>query len=338
MIGRAVEDALVQAGFAIALAQLAEQYLAGLGHQSWVGFDAPLRMARQLLRVELPQARRQSRPVRIGVAKDLGQEGRVDFFRACQHQVGLELRVGHTGTLAALGAVRRQFDQRVEARLQMGHRRIAQQALIGLDVTRPQRGQQRIVLTQPKALIPRRAVLGAVIQARQFADQFVEREELLISALRLFEGGQYGLHLRDLHAVADERQQQTGAPDHGQAQCQPISDARRAPAQAPAVRFRGVQHALPDRAHRPEVVIFAIRLTGQRQAEPQAAQRQVLPEDPEPRRQRLAPTGQAFDLQIPRQAQQEIMIRPRAHLRPAFVAQRFQQIFQRVFQDRRRQA
>ncbi|MNP01259.1 hypothetical protein D3C76_930640 [compost metagenome] len=195
-----------------------------------------------------------------------------------------------------------------------------------------------IVLVQAEALVPGRAVGGAVIQAPELAHQFVERLQLRVAWGRLLQRGQRGLHVGNLHAVADEGQEQAGAPDHGQAQRQPISYPRRAPAQAPAVGFRGVQHAVPDRTHRPEVIIFAHRLTGQRQAEPQPAQRQVLPEDPEPRRQRLAPTGQPFDLQIPRQTQQEIMIGPHAHLRPAFLAQRFQQIFQRVFQDRRRQA
>ncbi|MCY1408442.1 hypothetical protein D9M71_237620 [compost metagenome] len=193
VIGRAVEHGLVQAGFAIALAQLAEQHLPGLGHQLWIGFDAQLRMGSQLLGIKRPQGRRQPLPeswrvpgaLRFGVGQGLGEERRVGFFRPRQHQVSLELRVGRRRPPGALGAVRRQLDQRLEVGLEGGRRRVAQQALIGLDVTRPQRGQQRLVLVQAETLIPRGAVGGAVIQTREFAHQFVQRLQLRVARDRL---------------------------------------------------------------------------------------------------------------------------------------------------------
>ncbi|MNG00190.1 hypothetical protein D3C84_831180 [compost metagenome] len=106
-------------------------------------------MGRQLFGIELPQGGRQALPEarrnsvsqRLHCSEGLRQERRVGFFRARQHQVGLELGVGHTGTLATFGAIRRELDQRVELLLQSGRDRIAHQAIVGLDVTRPQGGQ-----------------------------------------------------------------------------------------------------------------------------------------------------------------------------------------------------
>ncbi|MNL87363.1 hypothetical protein D3C87_2164820 [compost metagenome] len=55
-MAHAVEHLAVQAGFGIALAQLAEQHLAGLGHQGRVSLDMPGWMGRQLLGIKLPEA------------------------------------------------------------------------------------------------------------------------------------------------------------------------------------------------------------------------------------------------------------------------------------------
>nr|WP_263596695.1 hypothetical protein [Pseudomonas fluorescens] len=53
---------MVQAGFGIALAQLAEQHLPGLGDQLRVSLDAPLGVRGQVLGIELPQAWHQALP------------------------------------------------------------------------------------------------------------------------------------------------------------------------------------------------------------------------------------------------------------------------------------
>ena len=65
--------------------------------------------------------------------------------------------------------------------LQAGHGRVAQQALVGLDVSGPEQLQEFCVLVQAEALVPGRAVGGAVIQAAEFADQLVEGEELFVT-------------------------------------------------------------------------------------------------------------------------------------------------------------
>ncbi|MNQ56284.1 hypothetical protein D3C85_704010 [compost metagenome] len=93
----------------------------------------------------------------------------------------------------------------------------------------------------------------------------------------------------DLHAVAEERQQQAGAPQQGHGQGHAINNARGAPAQAAAWLFWLAEHALPGRVHGPEVFFLVLRCIGQRQAEPQAAQLYILPGTAEPRGQCLAP-------------------------------------------------
>ncbi|MNR11968.1 hypothetical protein D3C85_1282940 [compost metagenome] len=97
MIGRVVEHSLVQAGFAVALAHLADQDLADLGDQLGIGVDAPVRVGGQLFGVELPQgwgqcvpeAWRESGVLRLGAHQGLGEKDRVGFLRARQHQIGL---------------------------------------------------------------------------------------------------------------------------------------------------------------------------------------------------------------------------------------------------------
>ncbi|MNN95160.1 hypothetical protein D3C81_2139210 [compost metagenome] len=64
--------------------------------------------------------------------------------------------------------------------LQAGHGRVAQQALVGLDVGGPEHLQQLWVFVQAEALIPRGAVGGAVFQAAQFAGQVIQGEELFV--------------------------------------------------------------------------------------------------------------------------------------------------------------
>ncbi|MNO90584.1 hypothetical protein D3C76_821080 [compost metagenome] len=145
MVGGFIEDGFIQAGFGIALAQLAEQQLSDLGYQLRVGRDAPVRVRRQLLAVELPERWRQAVPqpwrdpgaARLERAQDLDQKGRVGFFRARQHQVGFEVFVGLRCALEAFGAVGGELDQGGESLLQAGHGRVAQQALVGLDVGGP---------------------------------------------------------------------------------------------------------------------------------------------------------------------------------------------------------
>ncbi|MNP26881.1 hypothetical protein D3C76_1197600 [compost metagenome] len=189
MIGRGVEHLAVQAGFGIALTQLAEQQLAHLGHQLRIGRHPPLRVRRQLLAIELPEQRRQTVPqprrnlvgARFERAHHFDQKGHVGFFRPRQHQVGLELIVGLGRALEAFGTVGGQLDQGSELLLQAGHGRVAQQALVGLDVGGPEQLQEFCVLVQAEALVPGRAVGGAVIQAAEFAGQFVEGEELFVA-------------------------------------------------------------------------------------------------------------------------------------------------------------
>ncbi|VVN74350.1 hypothetical protein PS685_05217 [Pseudomonas fluorescens] len=162
--------------------------------------------------------------------QDFGQERRVGFFRVRQHQVGLELVVGVPGPFGALWAARGQLDQGGEFGLQVGDGRVAQQALVGFDIDRLDFFQQVLVLVQAEALVPGRAVFGAVIQARQFAHQVVEGQQLGVALPGLLERCQRALHLGDLHALGGEGQQHAGAPHHGQAQQQDISNTRRAPA------------------------------------------------------------------------------------------------------------
>ncbi|MNV35141.1 hypothetical protein D3C71_1265770 [compost metagenome] len=130
---------------------------------------------------------------------------------------------------------------------------------------------------------------GAVIQAVQLAGQFVESTQLRVTGGGLLQGRQRGLHMVDLHAVAEERQQHAGAPQQGQGQSQAVSNARGAPAQATVLLFWLAEHALPGRVHGPEVLFLVLRCIGQRQAEPQAAQLYILPGTAEPRGQCLAP-------------------------------------------------
>ena len=61
-MGGVIEQLLVQIGFGIALAQLAEQDLPDLRDQPRVGVDAPSRVFRQVFGVELPQSGAQGLP------------------------------------------------------------------------------------------------------------------------------------------------------------------------------------------------------------------------------------------------------------------------------------
>ncbi|VVN49194.1 hypothetical protein PS639_06258 [Pseudomonas fluorescens] len=224
-----------------------------------------------------------------------------------------------------------QFDQGVEFGLQVGRGRVAHQALVGFDIDRLYFFQQVLVLVQAEALVPGCAVFGAVIQARQFAHQVVQGQQLGVALAGLFEGCQRALHLGDVHAVSGEGQQQAGAPHQRQAHHQRRTDAHGVRTQTATVHGLVIEHALPGRIDGPMVRRVPLVL-GQRQAEPQPAQRQTAGEFAEQRRERLAPTGNALDLQIARQAQQEVVFHVAEYLRPAGLAQGQDQLVQGGFQ------
>ncbi len=114
-MGGVIEQLLVQIGFGIALAQLAEQDLPDLRDQPRIGVDAPSRVFRQVFSVKLPQSGAQGLPEaragRLDFAEGFHQQTGVGFCRTRHHQVGLELVVGSTGAFGALGIVRGQLDQ-----------------------------------------------------------------------------------------------------------------------------------------------------------------------------------------------------------------------------------
>ncbi|VVP32635.1 hypothetical protein PS838_04426 [Pseudomonas fluorescens] len=264
----------------------------------------------------MPETRRYSGAGRFGFLQDLGQEGRVGFFRVRQHQVGLELVVGLPGAVRAFGTAGGQLDQGGEFGFQVGDGRVAQQALVGFDIDRLDFFQQVLVLVQAETLVPGGAVFGAVIQARQFTHQVVEGQQLGVARLRLLQGDQRRLHLGDLHALGGEGQQHAGAPHQRQAHDHCRADADGVPAQAATVHGLVLEHALPGRVDGPMVRRVPL-VCRQWQAEPQPAQRQTAGEFAEQRRERLAPAGNALGLQIARQAQQEVVFHVAEYLRPA---------------------
>ncbi|MNV59425.1 hypothetical protein D3C71_1518470 [compost metagenome] len=160
----------------------------------------------------MPEPRRHAVAQRLSVAQHSAQEDRIGFLRARHHQVRLQLLVGFLGTLSPLLAARWQADQRVELALQIGRRRVTDQTVVGLDIARPQGIEQVLVLVQAETLIPGRAVCGAVIQTCQFAHQIIEGTQLFVAIARLLQCRQRGLHVGDLHPVADKRQQQSRPP------------------------------------------------------------------------------------------------------------------------------
>ncbi|MND87738.1 hypothetical protein D3C80_797460 [compost metagenome] len=322
VVAHAVEHLAVQAGFGIALAQLAEQDLPGLGQQRRINLDAPVRMRRQVLGIKLPEVGHQALPeCRRGVLQGCAQEGRVGLFRLRHHQVGLQLFVGAGGPFGPFGAVRRQLDQDAELRLQVGRHRVAQQAVIGLGVAWPEEVEQGLVLIEAEALVPGRPLGSAVIQAPQFAHQIIECQQLCIARLRLLQGNQHSFNVGDLRAVADERQQQAGAPQQRHTQGQRVADAAGGPTQAANVSAFVIEHALPGRVDWPIMGQIAAVASRHWQAEPQPAQRDAPGQFTEQGGQRLAPAGDALDLQIARQAYKKIMVHYAVHLRPALLAQ-----------------
>ncbi|KPX23786.1 hypothetical protein ALO72_200275 [Pseudomonas syringae pv. delphinii] len=74
-----------------------------------------------------------------------------------------------------------------------------------------------------------------------------------------------------------------------------------------------------------------------RQAEAHPTQRHATGKLTRQRSQRVTPTRNAFALQVPRQAQQEVMAHHPVHLRQALATQRLQQLRQSGFQRRRRE-
>ena len=276
MIDGGVEHLLVQAGFGIALAELAEENLPGLGDQLRVGRDAPLGMRGQLLAVELPEIGRQGLPQaggdartqRFGVIEGFSEEFGVGFFRMRQHQVGLELAVGDPGLAGALGTVRRKLDQRHELALQVSRSRIAHQAVVGVDIARPQGVEQGLVLVQAETLVPGRTVFGAVVQPTEFAGQLVQGLELFVALSGVLQRSQRGLHVADQGPVAGVGQQQAGGPHQRQAHGQGVTDTRGAPAD-PADKGFVPQNTFPGRVDGPEMILGNAL---HRQTEPQATQ------------------------------------------------------------------
>ena len=194
--------------------------------------------------------------------------------------------------------------------------------------------QQGVVLVQAEALIPRGAVGGAVIQAVEFAGELGKCAKLWVALLGCLQGREGVLQMGNLRAVAGEGQQHADAPDQGEPQGQPISHPRCRPAETPTAPPLSTKNPGPRRLMGP-VIALCFLTAGQRQAEPQPAQRNAGGVPTEQRCQSLAPTGNAFDLQVPRQAQQEVVISTLGQRHPAFLAQRLDQGLQRIFQGLR---